>query len=273
MSNEIEKAKTVALAVPAGMEDFLSSERSAGVDEGRLGNEGIGRDDVAMPRIAIAQKTSPEIDPTSPRYISGLQFTDLFNSATKQIYGKGPIYFSILRRDDPRFIEFKPLEEGGGIVDMNVLAGDSRTKFTSGPNGESIKPIATKFYDYVVLLLNNLDLTDPLPNVVAMSLKSSGIKAAKHLNMLINMRGKKMLYKGAYKLTTGSDVDKKTQGSFAIYKYDNAGWMKEGSPVERLAGELFKAWEDKELVIEREPGSDDEFVPENLEHAPATADM
>jgi hypothetical protein len=213
-----------------------------------LGTEGITRDDLIIPRLGLAQKMSPEIDESSPKYIPGLKFVDLYNSLSKKIYGKGPVHFVILRRYDPRWIEFNPIEEGGGIKDMNVQAGDPRTEF--GPNGE--KPVATMFYDFLVLLLNDFNPADPLQNVIALSLKSSGVKAAKYLNFLVQQRGKKLICKGVYELKSGTDTDKKTNSVYAVYKFNNAGWLKPDSPLEKLAIEMFEAWKDREAKIDVE---------------------
>lgn len=259
--------------IPKGMEGMLTTERPEGNDEGLLGNEGITRDDILMPRIGLAQKMSPEIDPTvAARYIEGLQFTDLFNSSSRKNYGKGPLYFVILRRDEPRWVEFNPIAEGGGIRDLNVPNGDPRTEFTAGPNGERVKPIATQFHDFLVLLLNEFDPSEPYNNIAALSMKSSGIKAAKHLNFLIQQRGQKLISKGVYELRTGSDVDKKTNGVYAIYKFKNAGWLKPDSPIEKLAIEMHEAWKNRIITIEQD-SDPDSFEPGQFEQqAQATAD-
>lgn len=253
-----------ALAVPTGMEDMITAVRPEGKDEGTLGNEGITRSDLLMPRIGIAQKMSPEIDPTNAaRYIEGLTFTDFYHSTKKVSLGKGPLHFVILRRDNPRWVEFNPLETGGGIKDLNVHAGErhvmpdgsvvDRTKF--GPAGE--KPIATEFHDFIVLLLTGFDPQAPMDSIVALSLKSSGIQAAKHLNLLIQLRGPKLICKGVYTVTAGHKTDKKTQGVYATYNFANAGWLKEGSPIETLAIEMFDAWKSRAVEFEREPGDED----------------
>lgn len=268
-------AKTEELAtVPKGMEDMMTLDRPAGKDEGILGNEGIGRGDILMPRIGLAQKMSPEIDPTNAaRYIEGLQFTDLFHSTKKKNLGKGPLHFIILRRDEPRWIEFRPIDQGGGIIDPNVRKGDERTKF--GTDGT--KPVATEFHDFIVLLLNDFNPKEPLESVAALSLKSSGIRAAKELNFLVTMRGPKTICKGIYTVKTGSKTDKKTQGVYAVYKFDNAGWLKPDSPMEKLGLEMFEAWKDREVDIDRDehtPDDPDEFNPAAYEaSAGAKADM
>lgn len=260
-------------AIPKGMEGMITSERPQGADAGVLGNEGIGREDVLMPRLGLAQKMSPEIDPTNQgRFIEGLQFTDMFNSLTRTKFGKGPLHFVILRRDDPRFIEFNPIDQGGGIKDMNVLPGDPRTAFTTGANGERVKPIATMFYDFIVLLLTDFNPVEPLQNVIALSFKSSGIKAAKRLNFLVQQRGQKMIYKGVYELSTGSETDKKTSGVYAVYKVKNAGWLTPDSPIEKVAAEMYAAWVEREVKIDREPGDETGFDAAAMDAAAATAD-
>jgi hypothetical protein len=246
---------------------MITAERPTGKDEGQLGTEGITRDDIMIPRVGLAQKMSPEIDATSPKYIENLKFMDLFNSLSKQIYGTGPLHFVILRRDDPRWIEFNPLEEGGGIKDRDVPSDDPRTEF--GPNGE--KPVATMFYDFIVLLLTGLSAGDPLQNVMALSLKGSGIKAAKQLNMLVQQRGPKKICKGVYEVRTSHDLDKKSGGVYAIYKFKNAGWLKPDSPLEKMAIEMFEAWKDREVEIDRGADDADEFDPAKFEGDAATA--
>lgn len=243
MSNE-----ALSKIVPAALGDMITFERPAGADEGTLGNESIGRSDILMPRIGLAQKTSHEIDSTDAKYIEGLAFMDLFHSTKKTKLGKGPLHLVILRRDEPRWIEFNPIEEGGGIRDMDVHAGDPRTKF--GPDGG--KPIATEFHDFIVLLLTGLDPADPLDSIAALSLKSSGIKAAKHLNFLVTLRGPKLICKGVYVVTTGYDTDKKSGSTYATYKFANAGWLKPDSPIEKMAIELFEAWKERKVEFERE---------------------
>lgn len=256
-----------------GMEGMISTQRPEGVDTGDLGYEHIGKEDILIPRLALAQKTSPEIDPTSPRFIEGLQFTDLFNSVGRSKYGKGPLHFVILRADRPRFVEFIPLAEGGGVRDPNVPADDPRTKFGAidPATNKSAKPIATKFYDFIVLLLNDLDFNDPMKNVMGLSMKSTAIKVAKQLNLLITQRGKKALYKGVYELST--DSDKNALGAFAIYKVKNAGWLTAGSAAENMASEMWNGWKDRQVKIDLEtehPEGDTSFDPVELEKQPPT---
>jgi hypothetical protein len=172
----------------------------------------IGREDIKMPRICIAQGLSPQIVEGGPKYIEGLTQGRLFNDLTRQIYGKGPIDFVVVASAPPRWIEFRPREDGGGVVDMDVQPGDERTKFRKDNNGKSIPPIATMFYDYVILLLPTLE-------PVALSLKSTGLKAARTLNGLIKLRNAP-LYAGRYTLGVGMETN--TKGTYGVFTIDNS---------------------------------------------------
>lgn len=197
-----KKEETAITPVKTNAPEFVdSSDRS--------GTEGITQDDIQMPRLALAQKMSPQLDA-----IEGLQFGDLFNSLTEQIYEQ-PIDFVVLRADRPRAIEFKPLDEGGGVVDPNVPLTDPRCSW--GDDGE--KPVATVFYDFIVALL-------PTRELIALSFKSTGLKAAKALNGLIKMRTGP-IYAGLYEMTTSKKSGEKP---YAIFNIRNSPRGPEGKP-------------------------------------------
>ncbi len=253
-----KEEQTAAVATVDTLASMIDLARPEGVDAaGDLGTENIGQDDILIPRIGIIQKTSKELEENSPRFIQDAKFLDLYNSVSRKLYGRGPLHFVVLRADKPRGVQFRPLDEGGGIIDPNVALNDPRMQF--GPvdpdTGKATKPLATKFYDFIVLVLTGLDFNDPVANVAAFSFKSTGIKAAKTLNMLITQRGPKALFKGVYEISTA--MDQNASGAFGVYKLKNAGWLKADSAAEHLAAEMFAAWRHREAVIDREtPGED-----------------
>jgi hypothetical protein len=153
--------------------------------------------------------------------------------------------FNIVRADPPRYVEFNPREQGGGVKDMNVPPNDPRTLFTTGPDGKRVKPIATMFYDYIILLR-------PTREMIALSLKSSGIKHAKALNGLIHARNAP-LWAGIY--TVGVADEPSPQGPFPNYLIralpGAAGFVQEMEDAEYLKG-VFDNIKAKELVIERD---------------------
>lgn len=245
----VAKPEPVTLARP----DFLTKDD-------RRGTEHITKDDIKMPRLALSQNMSYQVQRTHEKFIKDLRTGELFNDLTGEILGEGPVDFMIIRADKPRWIEFHPRESGGGIKDMNVPHNDPRTKF--GPNGE--KPAATQFYDYVIYLLGR-----PADSgILALSLKSSGLKTARHLNSLIKLRGA-TLWAGRYTLKVASEKNQK--GEFFVYSIKNSatvdeftakntdgsavpGWVNQELMI--LGDELFNSYKDRELKIERDDHDD-----------------
>lgn len=241
-STDVVKAESSELAeVP----EFLK------VDAGQ-GLEHIGRNDVLMPRLALAQGLSPQINPDNPVYVDGLKLGDAWNTLTQQIYGRGPWHVAIVRADETRWVEFFPREAGGGVKDPDVKFGDSRTLFTTGEDGKRVPPIATEFRDFVVVFLDTKE-------TVALSFKSTGIKVAKQLNSLLllrkQLRPQLPLYVG--KFTLRSVMTQNTKGNYATLQIANSGDVTDIETLKFLQTS-FQALKDKNLVIEREPGQDDD---------------
>lgn len=222
------------------------------------GTEHLTKDDLQMPRLALAQKMSPEVEKGNAKQIKGLEPGHLFNSLTGQNFGEGPIRFTVLRADPPRYVEFNPLEEGGGIKDPDVPANDPRTKF--GPAGEV--PVATKFYDFIIAMLPFSG--NPMENVIALSLKSTGLKTAKQLNALMKWRNAPT-FAGAYELVTASET--KGPNTYSVYKIRNADAPHEWVTEEefQVCEQMFTALKDKPVAIHREegrePGDETDFPP------------
>ena len=229
--NDKSESTEFATRTPASM------ERPAFVKAGDVrGTEHIGKDDIQLPRLALAQALSPQLNETDAKFIENLRIGQMFNNLTGEVLGKGPLEFTIVRADPPRGVEFFPREEGGGIKDFNVPLTDPRMLF--GPNGE--RPVATKFYDFVILLLPSLTL-------IALSMKGSGLKVARQLNSLLKLRA---LPSFACKFRLATVQEKNSKGTFFNFAVRNDGNVTE--EVYHYAERVFEAIKDKRLDIERE---------------------
>lgn len=224
----LEKVGPGALTAPKELLDKYSKD-SRGTDH-------LTREDVKIPRLALAQKMSPQLAKKDSKYIEELDEGDLFNDLDGTIYGTGPIEFTVVRADKPRGVEFRSIEDGGGVLDFDVPINDPRMKF--GPNGE--KPIATLFYDYVLMLL-------PTRELIALSLKGTALKVARQLNGLMKMRGMPS-FTGLYKLST--DTEKGKKGEYAVFKVANAGWV--DAEMAEYAEAVYEEIRDRNLEIPRE---------------------
>ena len=208
------------------------------------GTEHITKDDIRPPRLSLAQGLSPQMIETDPLYIEGLKLGDAFNDLTGQIYGKTAIDVLVVRADPPRYVEFD--EDGRTIVDRDVPADDPRTQFTDDPDhpGQRLKPVATKFYDFVVLKL-------PEREPMALSFKSTGLKMAVRLNSLIRMKPVP-IFAGRYQLT--SVMNKNDQGTWYGFNVRQTGIVQEKDLFD-FAEACYTAWKEKRVDFETEAAS------------------
>jgi hypothetical protein len=236
------------------------------------GTENITSNDIKPPALRIAQSMSNEVKRSEPAYIEGLREGDFYNSLTKEIYGEGPIGLVIVNQLGHRHVEFAPLSEGGGVLDFNVPDGDPRTEFTTKEvDGKQtrVKPRATKFYDYLVLVvrgesedwLEQLAKADPAERdeiinaarreLMTMSLKSTQLKNAVKLNTLL--KGSK-LPSFAHLFSARPVPEKKGTYSFYGWRIDAVGYVTEALYNE--ADEYYTKLQGKKIEVDTE-GVDD----------------
>jgi len=244
-------------------------ERPSWIPEGDTTGTDMSAEDLRLPRLSIAQGLSPELTPGNSNYIENLKMFQLFNNLTQEIYGMGPIKFIPVRHDIRR-IEFKPRSEGGGVIDMDVRPNDPRTQWTTDAEGKRQAPRATKFNEYVVLLVRD---GEDEPEPIVLSIKDTNKenrRAATNLNGYIALPTK--IGSKKYKLpiygkmyTVESGTAKNDKGTYGVPVIKQAGVVHDANLGNRAMAFL-KSLEGKNIVVDREPGSDDaDFDPEALE--------
>lgn len=214
--------------------------RPSFIPQSDAGREHITKTDIRLPRLALAQAMSPQVKRGEGAYIEGLQQGDLFNDLTAEKYGTEPIEFFIVRADRPRWVEFNPRDSGGGVKDLDVPEGDPRTQFTQNEQGKSVPPAATQFYDFVIVLV-------PSMTPIILSFKSTGLKDARSLNGLIQLR-QAPLFAGKYSVKPVTR--KNAKGEFYAYGISNAGWANEEEYA--ALAKLFDDFKDKTITYNHE---------------------
>ncbi len=148
------------------------------------GAEDITRDDMVTPRLAIAQANSPQRKKQDPSFIEGLEESSIFNTVTGQIYGTKltlvPLFFFKQRMmfDDNNSIlcqSFNGID--GGRLHPSDCATCPHAQFKN--DEEDARPDCNTLFNYMALL--------PGGELAALSLKSTGLKAAKQLNAKVRM--------------------------------------------------------------------------------------
>ena len=256
-------AKVGATALSAIFGDISLTERPDFIPEGdKTGTEGITSEDIRLPRLGIAQGLSPQIMPDDGSYIDGLKLFEMFNDSSKEIYGRGPIFFVPVRRD-VKCIEFIPRTEGGGIRDMNVPRNDPRVTQWRDVVVNGVKkrlpPSATVFDEYVSLLIK---LSGESESIV-ISIKHTNKfnrRAATDLNGFIKMhasQGAKSvpIYGVIYSISSKSE--KNDSGTFGVPVFQQVGFIPKSMPeLFQRAQEYAKSLEGKTIVVQREAGDE-----------------
>lgn len=215
--------------------------------KGKRGFEDTVASDVMIPRLALAQALSPQVTEGDPRKIKDLVAGDLFNSVTQQCYGK-EVRVQLLRKMPLRAVEFRSIDDGGGIIDPNVPLNDDRLKWGTTGVKKDDKPKATLFRDFLAVIIAE----DGSRELIALSFKSSGIKAAKELWGLAMGRNRDV-YAGVYRISTGMKLEPKPH---YIYKVENDGWVSENDA--KLGAEMSEAVEAIKADRIDADGADDE---------------
>lgn len=234
MAEELQKTQTTALEA---YDDLI--------EDAGVGTEGIGSDDVRPPVMKLCQSGSPERKPDNAKQIQGLNELDLFNSLSSEIYGR-KVRFTVIAMLGHKWIEF---DDELKVVERDIPDGDPRTEWSEGENGERIKPVATKFYDYLLWLVDKNEL-------VAFSLKSTQIKNAIKLNGLLKLPLKindKVImnppaWARVYTLETKMEQDKQ----YAWGGYNLATDGVTPPDVRQLCSALSKQFAGKKIEIERD---------------------
>ena len=220
----------VAAALQVGRPSFLPTT------EGPVhGFEMMRAKDMTVPRLSLAQSTTPQIKKANEKYVPGLEEGMFFNSVTGEIYGTKvlviPLFFFRSR------IFFKDLKEGGGVLcqapgpdgmKCQLNAGGPCLHDTWGAKGEP--PECNEFMNYPCIMPSNGN------DLICVSLKSTGLKASKDWNTLMRIR-KSDMFAGIYSIESKPARNKAGLDYFA-YKIDNAGWV-EDEKLWRFCGDQY----------------------------------
>jgi hypothetical protein len=220
------------------------------------GTENIGANDITPPALRLAQDNSPEVKRQDEKYIKGLIAGNFFNSSTKQVYGEGPLSLVVVNSLGHRNVEFDP-EDKKVVLDFNVPDDDPRCQFTTQVvDGveKRIKPKATTFYDYLVMLVDG-----DKRSVMTMSLKSTQLKKAKEFNT--TLVGSKMpSWAFLFEVETRSETKK--GNSFWGWKLTPVGYVPEDVYFE--CERVYEKFKGKAVKVADEEADDevsDEKIP------------
>jgi hypothetical protein len=174
MSDKLTKRQqpTALMEVAADVSNRLPEHLQKYVGD-RTGYEDLGKDDIATPRLCVAQSNSPQVVRGNDKRIEGLVAGEFFNSATNERLGESvtvvPLFFF------RNFIKFIPREDGGGIDAM--YDSESQIPPTETWRLDQVvegKPTVTEFKNWACALVTPNGLQP-----IIVSFKSTGMKICK----------------------------------------------------------------------------------------------
>lgn len=136
--NTVTKAQTNALAMGSDFEDFAGA-----------GLENVGAGDLLVPRLAILQKLSPQVDPSEGEFIEGAKVGDIADLGTGELFPDGIWFLPVFYRKD--YLEWFPRATGKGLANVHASPAildqcvpDDRNRPTL-PNGNYVAETAQFF--------------------------------------------------------------------------------------------------------------------------------
>ncbi len=213
-----------SITTPADFLDQFAEDAGAGVND-------MGASDLAMPFLSILQKSSPQVDDTSKKYIEGAKAGNIFNTLTGELYdGKGTGIAVIPCGYLKQYTEWTPRDEGGGFLGhhaegssivKNSTVDDKGKRWTAG---HKTNLVDTAYYFLLV------KTGDGAWTQAMLSMSSTQLKASRKWNSLMsgivlkNREGKTFkppMFSHVYLMKTVAQEN--DQGSWYGWDIVNAG--------------------------------------------------
>lgn len=189
---------------------------------GVTGFENVQQSDLGIPFLTIVQKGSPQVDEAHPEYVTkkieGCKVGDIINAVKNTVVwsrsSAAPLQF-IPCAFEKQYVEWKPLNKGGGLVKMhtnaNILAECVRNDTTGKDTLKNGNEIVTTAYFYGLVLVDG-EYTPAIIGLSSTQLKKS--KAWLNMAGALRIQGPNgafnpPLYSHAYALTTAPESNEK----------------------------------------------------------------
>lgn len=226
-----QKEQQVPAVQQAGPVTMVETTSHAFENDASVGFEGVSRDDMAIPFLAILQSGSPQCKRSEGAYIEGAAEGMILNTVTGKVIDTHKTPLVVVPCAYHRaFVEWRVRESGGGFVrehkpDPNLLTDTFRDEKNRDilPNGNQINDTRT-FY---VLALDE----NGIPSPAVLTMTSTQIKKAKQWMMqqnLLKLRGANGVYTPpmfASKWTITTVPESNDKGSWMGWKFEHAGYL------------------------------------------------
>lgn len=192
-----------------------------------LGNENVGKDDVAMPYLNVLQALSPQIES-----LEGAKAGQLHNSITNELYDAVYVLNLFYSRE---FAVFKKRDLGGGFEGAYTTDEEARAHIRDNLDGKFSDFDVVETARHICLLLDD---SGKAIQPVILNLSGTKVRVSKAWNAEISVKcGGADRFAAVWKLATVRQ--KNTKGSWHNLSVEFAGWAPE--PLYNEAKEYYKA--------------------------------
>jgi hypothetical protein len=171
---------------------------------------------------------SPAIEKSDPGYIKGAEAGDLYNSVTRQLYGKEvfivPIHYS------KQWLVWRDKKNGGGFLGAFSTPEEAQARIEQEENQKGLESIDTPVH--VCLIVNR---ESGGADEIVISMPRTKAKISRQWNSMIKMAGGDRFGR-VYRVTTNLEENPKG-------KYYNFAIAQSGFPVKQLYDKAAKLYE------------------------------
>lgn len=204
----------------ATVESKLMAERPDFMGDKERGQEGVGIEDITIPRIDVIQSLSPQRKKNDPSYIKGAEEGALFNNVTGELYGESVVFVPVFFKKE--YIIWKDVKLGGGFNGSFNTENEARIEFGQRGFKESDYEIVATNNHFGLILHDSGEMEQ-----VLISMAKSKNKVSRKWNTLIKMAGGDR-FSRAYRLSAVSDSNAAGQDYFN-FGVDPLGFVDEAT--------------------------------------------
>lgn len=209
-----EEVKSVALFMQG---DDLPAHLLDGTG---AGNENVSADDMTIPRLDLIQQLSPQLDPSSPKFIEGVKLGDIVDSLSGEVFRS---VFLMNLRFEIKWQVFKDRKLGGGFEG----SFDTEAQALAHLDENNLPRANYNVTETAIHTCLMLDDQGTPKQPVLLYLSGSKMKVSKGWNSMITLKNPKAdRFASVWCVTAVPEKNRQGQ-PYQNFKVDFAGWAPE----------------------------------------------
>lgn len=199
---------------------LFGDERPDYVTDNARGSEGVGIDDMSLPRLSIIQDLSPQRKKSEDAYIDGAEEGMIFNTASNALYATGkvtiiPCYFRA------EYVAWKDREKGGGFGGA-FDSEDKAEAFIKTQESPDDWAVSYTHQHFCIMVHPDHSETKPHLEDVVISMSRSQLKPSRKLNTMVQQAGGDRFSRAYVMSVVG---DKGPKGAFFNWSAKQLGYV------------------------------------------------